>query len=194
MSLDPKITLKSNGTDFTPTIHNDTYDFIKPEQFNLKGRSVLITGASKGLGAAVAVSFAKAGASSLGLTARSSLSTTEKAVLDAAKSAGREAPKVLSAKLDVTDNASMEAAAKEVDAAFGGLDILVNNAGFLAAYTPILDGDIDEWWRTWEVNVKGVYLTTRAFLPLLLKKEDGFKTISNVSSFGAHSTTPGASA
>ena len=60
MSLDPKITLKSNGTDFTPTIHNDTYDFIKPEQFNLKGRSVLITGASKGLGAAVAVSFAKA--------------------------------------------------------------------------------------------------------------------------------------
>ena len=49
MSQDPKSKLLSSGFDFTKTLHNDTYEFIKPEQFNLNGKAVLITGASKGV-------------------------------------------------------------------------------------------------------------------------------------------------
>jgi len=49
MSQDPKSKLASNGTDFTKTSHHDTYDFSKPEQFDLEDTAVLITGASKGV-------------------------------------------------------------------------------------------------------------------------------------------------
>ena len=47
MSQNPTIQKKSSGIDFTKTIRNDTYDFVKPEQFDLSTRSILVTGASK---------------------------------------------------------------------------------------------------------------------------------------------------
>jgi NAD(P)-dependent dehydrogenase (short-subunit alcohol dehydrogenase family) len=58
----------------------------------------------------------------------------------------------------------------------------------------IADSDPDEWWRTWQVNTFGAYLIVRATIPLLLKKDDGLKTILNVSSVGAHILMPGGSA
>jgi NAD(P)-dependent dehydrogenase (short-subunit alcohol dehydrogenase family) len=58
----------------------------------------------------------------------------------------------------------------------------------------LADSDVDAWWRTFEVNVKGPYLTCRAFLPLLLANQDGLKTIVNVSSVGAHVVVPTLSA
>lgn len=48
-------------------------------------------------------------------------------------------------------------------------------------------------WKTWEVNIKGIYLTTRALLPLMLATKDGLLTVLNVSSIGAHNQMPGAS-
>lgn len=79
--------------------------------------------------------------------------------------------------------------------------MLINNAGYLETFTPVADSDIDEYWKTWEVNYRGVYWVTKAFLPLLLspnfknaRKEDGLKTIVNLSSAGAHLTRFGASA
>ena len=192
MSQNPNSKLKSSGNDFTPTIHNDTYDFIKPEQFDLSGRAVLITGASKGIGRAAAASFAKAGASYIGLGARSSVSATEKEVLEAASSVGKKPPQVLALELDVSNAESVQSAAAGVTKAFDRLDILINNAGYLPDFAPIVESEVDEWWRVYEVNVRGVYLVTRAFLPLMLK--DGMKTILNMSSVGANLNTPGASA
>lgn len=58
----------------------------------------------------------------------------------------------------------------------------------------IADSDPDEWWRTWQVNTFGAYLVVRATIPLLLKKNDGLKTILNVSSVGAHILMAGGSA
>lgn len=116
----------------------------------------------------------------------------EKEILDAASRAGRPAPKVLSLKLNVADEASVENAAKEVEAAFGRLDILCNNAGYLETFTKIGKSKVDEWWgKTMESNLKGVYLCSRAFLPLLLKGE--LKTVLNTSSIGANIISPGAS-
>jgi NAD(P)-dependent dehydrogenase (short-subunit alcohol dehydrogenase family) len=70
---------------------------------------------------------------------------------------------------------------------------LVNNAGYLEEWKPIAESDPAEWWKTWDVNVRGVYLVSRAFIPLLLANDSGLKTIVNVSSAGAHRTRPGAS-
>jgi NAD(P)-dependent dehydrogenase (short-subunit alcohol dehydrogenase family) len=92
-------------------------------------------------------------------------------------------------KLDVTDRDEVDAAVKAVSAAFGGrLDVLVNNAGYLSAFAGIPDSDPDEWWRDWEVNVKGLYLVTHAFWLLLLKSN--LKLIINMASIGATVASP----
>lgn len=66
------------------------------------------------------------------------------------------------------------------------------HSGYLEIFTPIAESDPDEWWYTWTVNMRGPYLVTRSFLPLLLKGGD--KQIVNLSSIGAHATRKGASA
>ena len=53
--------------------------------------------------------------------------------------------------MDVSDQAAVESAAKETEAAFGRLDILVSNARCLERNIPIVDSDSDEWWKTWIV-------------------------------------------
>ncbi|KAI4731855.1 NAD-P-binding protein [Aureobasidium sp. EXF-10728] len=181
------------GFKFTPTIHNDTYDFISTKSQNLKGKRVFLTGASKGIGRETALSLARAGASSIALGARSSLSELATEVEKAAKEAGHAVPKVISIKLDVTDVSSTEQAAKTVKSKFGGLDFLFNNAGYLEDFKKIGESDPDEWWKTQEVNIKGPYLVARAFIPLLLDTKDGDRTIINTSSIGAHVIMPGAS-
>lgn len=96
---------------------------------------------------------------------------------------------MLTVKLDVLDQSSVDGAAKQVEQEFGGLDILVNNAGWIEKVALIGDSNPEEWWYTMEVNIRGVYLSTRAFLPMLLK--GGMKTIFNLSSVGAHGARPG---
>lgn len=154
---------------------------------------MFITGASKGLGRSTAISFARSGASKIGIGARSSLDSLETEILDAASKAGHAAPQVVKVQLDVLDKESVKRAAKVVEEAFGegGVDILINNAGWLEIWTPMGDIDVDDWWYTWEMNVKGLFLTTHAFLPLLLKSKE--KTIVNLSSIGAHLLVPGVS-
>ena len=92
---------------------------------------MLVSGASKGIGTAIAVAFAQAGASAIAIAARSSLDAVEGAVLDAAKAAGHPAPKVLKLLLDVSDGENVPSVASQVEQTFGHLDILVNNAGRL---------------------------------------------------------------
>jgi NAD(P)-dependent dehydrogenase (short-subunit alcohol dehydrogenase family) len=159
----------------------------------LNGKNVLITGASRGIGKATAISYAKAGTSGIALAARSSLEGIVKEVKEAAASSGHPKPKVLNLEVDVTDRASVEASAKEVSEAFNGvLDVLINNAGYLSSFAGILDSNPDDWWRNYEVNVKGVYLVTRAFFPMLVKSTS--KIVINITSIGALTLVPGISA
>lgn len=132
MGHDPLSKKNSTGADYVETLHHDTYDFINPQQFNLQRRSVFITGASKGIGRATAISYAKAGVSNIGIGARSEMEGVKREIEEAAKAAGREVPKVVAVKLDVTSKESVADAAREVEREFGGrLDVLVNNSGFM---------------------------------------------------------------
>ena len=98
---------------------------------------------------------------------------------------GKPSPKVVTIKLDVSDQASVVAAAKEVETGLEErLDILICNAGVLEKPALIVESDPDEWWKTYTVNVRGPYLVTRAFLPMMLRQGD--KQIVMVSSIGAH--------
>ncbi|KAI1410132.1 NAD(P)-binding protein [Hypoxylon sp. FL1857] len=181
-------------TNFTRTIHTDTYEYISPKNVDLHGRSVFITGASKGVGKETALSFAAAGCSKIGIGARSDLSSVAAEIKEAARKAGHEEePKVVSVKLDVTSEESVKSAAETISEEFGGkLDILVNNAGYLPEWLPIGSSRTDEWWTTYEINVKGVYLCSRYFISLLL--EGDLKTNILMTSAGAVAVMPSASA
>jgi len=179
------------GTNFTQKSHHDTYPAISPLLANLAGKSVFITGASKGVGKATALSYASAGCSRIAIGARSRLSSVQQEILSAAAAAKRPEPEIVCIELDITSKDSVAAAADTLEKRWASLDILINNAGYLENFVPLTDSDPDEYWHSWEVNYKGTYLVTRAFLPMLLNGE--LKTIVNVSSIGAHLLSPGAS-
>lgn len=158
---------------------------------------MFITGGNRGIGKAIATSFAKAGAACIGLGAPDGFHSLKEDLEAAARSAGRRTtPRILTLNLDVTDPASVTAAAEEVQRQFGRLDVLINNAGFMTPALPITDSDIDPWWRTFEVNLKGVYLVSRAFVPLMMQSRtpDGLKTMVNISSVASHNLRLNASA
>ncbi|KAI1375691.1 PLC-like phosphodiesterase [Hypoxylon crocopeplum] len=177
--------------DTTSIVHNDTYPAIDSSKADFSGKVVFISGASRGLGKAMCISFAKAGASMIAIGARSDLSATVKEMKTAATSVGKPEPTVLPLVFDVTDHKSVDGAAAQVKKNFGHVDIVINNAGKLGT-SLIVDSNPDEWWKIWQVNLVGPYLVSRAFIPLLLEGTD--KTIITVSSVGAHVISPSLSA
>lgn len=176
----------------TKEVHSDTYPAINPTKTDHSGRAVFISGASKGIGKAIAMSFARAGASYIAVGARSDLSSVASELKQAAIDAGRAEPTILTLSLDVTDQKSVEAAAKQMDEKFGKLDVCINNAGISDEMVPLVNTTPDAWCKTWVVNVRGPYLITRSCIPLLLKGD--IKTLITVSSVGAHVIMPGLSA
>jgi NAD(P)-dependent dehydrogenase (short-subunit alcohol dehydrogenase family) len=184
---------QTHGLSFVTPVH-DTYPFISGYDVRaLHGKSVLITGASKGIGLTTAINTVKAGCSAIVLAARSSLEAAEQAVRKAATKAGRENVRIVTIQLDVTSIESVQRAAEIAGAALGGkLDVLINNAGHLSEFQSIGDSDPEEYWKTWQTNINGTYLCTRYFLPMLLESDT--KTIINITSAGSQVVVPGASA
>jgi len=176
---------------FVPARH-DTYPFISPEKADLSGKSVFVAGASKGIGKETAIAFAQAGCSKIAIGARSDLSNVAKEVEAAATKAGKEKPHIISLVLDVTSEESVRASADKIAQEFGGaLDVLICNAGYLEKWLPVAESDPADWWKTYEINIKGTYLLNKFFIPLLLRSE--IKTSILTSSYGALHTMSGAS-
>jgi len=124
----------------------------------LAGKVAMITGASQGLGRALALAYAKEGASIV-INARSEESI--RPVAEEAESTGAE---VLALAADVSKSADV---GRLVDAAtqrFGHVDALVNNAGILGPRVPILDYPEDEWRRVIDANLTGVFLVSKAVI------------------------------
>ena len=193
---DPRPNPLASPGDYTTTnlVHSDTYPAISPLTADLSGKSIFIAGASKGIGKAIALAYARAGASRIAIGARSDLSSLIPEMRTAASKAKRPDPEIVAVTIDITDRASVEAGAKVVADKFAGkLDIVIHNSGVLN-FGNVVEGSPDAWWRNWEVNVKGLHLVARSFVPLLLAPGGAQdKTFVAISSVGAHLMSPGLS-
>ncbi|RDW82289.1 hypothetical protein BP6252_03401 [Coleophoma cylindrospora] len=142
------------------TRRHDIYPFISPTLFagTLKGKVVLITGASRGIGRATALAFANAGAHVAALARTSSDIDTLVAEIKA-----KHSLPALAITGSVLDNPQKIVA--DVEAALGPIDILVNNAG-ITRMSPLGDEiDLDLWWNVFEVNIKAPVAMIHAVLP-----------------------------
>lgn len=175
----------------TSIVHTDTYPDIDPAKANFSGKAVFVTGGSRGIGKAIILRFAMAGASYIAAGARSDMSHLAKDVEAAAVSTNRKPPKFLPVHLETTDPKSIADAAAQIEKEFGRLDVLVNNAGVFGDLKTIGDSDPTTWWNTMDVNVRGTYLVCREFLPLLQKTGDAYIVIG--ASAGGHLSIPSAS-
>lgn len=132
----------------------------------LKGQIALVTGASRGIGRAIAWRLAQADCD-VALLARSSSGLNELAM--EIKTAGREA---LALPADLRDPSAVEHAVARALSFFGRVDILVNNAG-LWHYGPTASFSLERWDEMFDVNVRGLFLATRAVLPSMLARGRG---------------------
>jgi len=145
----------------------------------MQGKVVMITGASRGIGAAAVRAFVAAGAQVAGLA-------RDGAALDAL--AADVGPGLRPMVCDVGDYGQVANAV----AAIGPVDVLINNAGVIAPIGALADTDPAEWGRAVDINLKGVYHATRAVLAGM--KAAGGGTIVTVSSGAAHAPVDGWSA
>ena len=152
----------------------------------LEGRTALVTGASKGLGKAMAVALARAGAS-VALVSRDTEKLSDVAVQIMADSGRAE---VFPA--DVTDEAQVARVRDDFAKKFGGkLHILINNAG-INIRKPVTDFTLGEWNSVMNTNVTSAFLMCRAFVPMM--KGQGYGRILNLTSIMSHVSLPGRTA
>jgi len=150
--------------------HHDIYPTIDPRPHyaaqTFKGKVVLITGASRGIGLETALQFARSGASLVFVARKQeTLDQTRDAIL-------RDVPgaEILTFPADVRDVKRAEEAVAATIARFGRLDILIANAGTVRLMDkPFASKDPSTWWDVFEVNVRGVYNYTHFAIPELVK-------------------------
>ena len=148
----------------------------------LAGQVAVITGAGRGIGAAIARQLAGLGAAAVlcGRT-KSALDETARAILDAGG-------KTEVIPCDVTVLHQLEYAAARVDSTFGRVDILVNNAGVGGFNDTLHTLPPEEWDRILNTNLRGVYYAIRAFAPLMIREYGGH--IINISSLAGKNALP----
>jgi 3-oxoacyl-[acyl-carrier protein] reductase len=149
----------------------------------LKGRRALITGGSRGIGRAIALAFAREGAS-IAINYHSNAAMAED-VAAAARDLGVEAVTVCG---DVADSEAAGAIVKQTVDALGGLDILVNNAG-ITRDTLLLRMSEDDWDAVHSTNLRGTFLVTKAALRPMMRARWG--RIINISSVVGLMGNPG---
>lgn len=151
---------------------------------DLEGRVALVTGASRGIGRAIAVALGARGARVVVNYASQEGAAAE--TVAAVVAAGGSA---VAKRFDVSDSAAVDPAIKDIAASEGGLHILVNNAG-IAVNALTLGAKDADWKRSLDVNLNGAFYCTRAALrPLMKAKEAG--RIINITSITAETGSAG---
>ncbi|WP_412508769.1 SDR family oxidoreductase [Roseovarius sp. SYSU LYC5161] len=146
----------------------------------MQGKTVLITGASRGIGAAAARTFAAAGANVV-LAARNG-----DAIAELAGEIGNQAVAV---PCDVSRYWEVDGAVEACRKAFGGLDVLIGNAGVIEPIAPLSAVDPAAWGQVIDINLKGVFHGMRAAMPVM--QAQGAGTIITISSGAAHNPLEG---
>ncbi|KAK5273089.1 hypothetical protein LTR99_002483 [Exophiala xenobiotica] len=139
---------------------NDTYASISPTrpELSAKGKRIIVTGGGAGIGAEIVRSFAAAGATQIAILGR------RRDKLEATKiniEKEFEGANISLHAADISNEADLLKAAKEI----GTWDVLVMNAGYMSTPNSLVETDMDDWWKGFEINIKGPALTVRAFIP-----------------------------
>ncbi len=148
----------------------------------LKGHVALVTGASKGIGAATARALAAEGATVV-LAARDAGGL--KSVEDAIRSSGGNA---MSQPTDLTNDDDVLRLFQYIQERAGGLDIIVNNAG-VGVFNKFADMSVEDFDRMWSLNVRSVFVATKHALPMLMKSGRG--AIINIASLAGKNSFVG---
>lgn len=147
----------------TKTVHRSSYPAIDPTQpaNSAAGKVVLVTGGGIGVGKGISKAFVAAGAKAVAILGRREniLSETKKELESLGSS------KILTLRADVLDEAALNAAFSATAKEVGTIDVVVANVGYMATPAPAASTDVADWWKSFEVNIKGTLLTFRAFLP-----------------------------
>lgn len=134
---------------------------------HLDGKTALVTGASRGIGRAIAIKLASEGASvAINYAGNAKAAEEVKSIIEAAGG------KAMLVQADVSSAESVEAMIKEVVEAFGGIDILVNNAG-ITRDGLLMRMKEEDWDAVINTNLKGVFYCTKAVSKLMMKKRAG---------------------
>ena len=181
------MTLKSLNCDSGRDVRDQNYE-IDYGVFNismgfLEGQVAIVTGASRGIGRAIAVALAAEGAKVV-VNYASSASAAEEVVAEI-KSKGGEA---IAFHADVSHEAQVESLLKSAIDAWGRIDVLVNNAG-ITRDTLLLRMKLEDWQAVIDLNLTGVFLATRAVSKVMLKQKSG--RIINIASVAGQMGNPG---
>lgn len=150
---------------------------------HINNKSIIITGASQGIGHAAALELSREGANLI-LVARNKdkLSALQNLI-------SSEGGQAISIPGDVAQYSTLTRAVEASTSTFGSLDVLINNAGLIEPITRLAESDVEAWSRVVDVNYKGVYHGLRAAIPQMLKTGGG--TVINISSGAASSALEG---
>ncbi len=151
---------------------------VSPTAGRLAGRRVVITGAARGIGAAIAETFATEGAS---------LALLDRDGEQCRTTAARLGAHALD--VDLSDPSSAREVTQKAVEALGGIDVLVNNAGILHM-APLLDITVDDWDRTFDINVRAMLLTTQVAARAMIDAAQGGGSIINMASMGGKMGSP----
>ena len=157
--------MASNSWEFPPytkTIHRASYPAIDPKNpaNSAAGKVVVVTGGGTGIGKATAEAFVRAGAKAIVILGRrENLLKDAKAELEKAGSS-----KILTFKADIVNESALNETFASTEKEVGKIDVVVSNAGYLPQMAPAVTTDVAEWWKGFEINVKGTLFTFRAFM------------------------------
>lgn len=152
---------------------------------NLKGKKIIITGGSRGLGKATAIALAKEGAD-IAITGRSEKTLNETVV--ELETLGVHATYAV---FDVGNYDEVKKGIKDIITDLGSVDVLINNAG-IAAFGSFNDMEVSQWTNIIQTNLLGMYYVTKEVLPYLIEKNQG--DIINISSTAGLNGNPNTSA
>ncbi|WP_367109641.1 YciK family oxidoreductase [uncultured Psychrobacter sp.] len=181
MSYAMSTNLDTNLTSNTPLSHDAIRHFVAPEEC-LQGKTILVTGASAGIGRVAALTYARYGATVLLLSRN--ISKLE-AVYDEIENSGGKQPAILPMDLETATYDEMRRLAELIDTEFGQLDGVLHNAGILGQLTPLEMYDVDLFAKVMYVNATATFMLTQALLPLL-KESDNGSIVFTSSTVGTH--------